>query len=43
VSTNDIRRARAYLMRLTHTPAPAVTDFVTAVGPVAAAEQIRAK
>jgi len=43
MSINDIRRARAYLLRATHAPAPAITDFVADVGPIAAAEQIQAK
>jgi DNA processing protein len=38
----EIVRARAYLSRVAEPPAPALVGFVDAVGPVAAAAQVRA-
>ncbi|HEY0638872.1 MAG TPA: DNA-processing protein DprA [Pseudonocardiaceae bacterium] len=39
---DPVRRARAYLLRVAEPPAPAVSAFVSAYGPVAAAGLIRA-
>ncbi|SDD55577.1 DNA processing protein [Actinokineospora iranica] len=39
--TEEIRRARAYLLRVAEPPAPALHAFVELVGPVEAAERIR--
>jgi DNA processing protein len=38
----EIRLARAYLMRVAEPPASALLNFVDAIGPVAAAERVRA-
>jgi DNA processing protein len=41
-ATDDIRLARAYLLRVAEPPAPHLTRFVAEHGPTAAAERIRA-
>ena len=42
VSTDEIRLARAYLSRVAEPPAAALVRFVAEVGPVRAAESVRA-
>jgi DNA processing protein len=39
---NRVRLARAYLLRVVEPPAPALTRFIAEVGPVTAAERVRA-
>ncbi|NBH09482.1 DNA processing protein DprA, partial [Amycolatopsis sp. SID8362] len=41
MSADDVRRARAYLLRVAEPPAPALVAFVAEHGPVAAAERVR--
>ena len=41
MSTDEVRRARAYLLRVVEPPAPALVGFVGEVGPVEAAERVR--
>ncbi|MDS0137942.1 MULTISPECIES: DNA-processing protein DprA [unclassified Amycolatopsis] len=41
MSADELRQARAYLLRVAEPPAPAVVAFVSAHGPIAAAARIR--
>ncbi|WP_439377886.1 DNA-processing protein DprA [Amycolatopsis lexingtonensis] len=41
MSPDEVRRARAYLLRVAEPPAPALVAFVAEHGPVAAAERVR--
>ncbi|WP_208630145.1 DNA-processing protein DprA [Amycolatopsis kentuckyensis] len=41
MSVDEVRQARAYLLRVAEPPAPAVVAFVAAHGPVAAAARVR--
>jgi DNA processing protein len=39
----QIMRARTYLSRVAESPAPALVELVTKIGPVEAAQQVRAR
>lgn len=42
IATEQVRLARAYLLRVAEPPAPALAELVARVGPVSAAQQVRA-